>query len=111
MHRFIGIVLYMSVVDLTFRRMYWSANTCHADVAYFMTRNRLDEILSLLHASNDDDKVKKGEDGHDSLQKVRHVLIRLNINFWEAAGIETYMCRCRRHDDTFQGAPLAQGIR
>ncbi|KAG0410373.1 hypothetical protein HPB47_012518 [Ixodes persulcatus] len=49
--------------------MYWSANTRQADVANCMTRNRFDEILSLLHTSNNNEEVKKGEDGYDSLRK------------------------------------------
>ncbi|XP_040064667.1 piggyBac transposable element-derived protein 2-like [Ixodes scapularis] len=63
MRKFIGIVLYMSVVDLPFRRMYWSANTRQADVANCMTRNTFDEILSLIHASHNNEEVKKGDDG------------------------------------------------
>ncbi|XP_072142318.1 piggyBac transposable element-derived protein 2-like [Dermacentor andersoni] len=78
MRTFIGIVLYISVVDLPFRRRYWSANTRQADIADCMTRNRFDEIMSLFHAGNNDEAREKGEEGYDCLHKVRHVLTSLN---------------------------------
>lgn len=86
--KFLGIILYMSVVSLPFRRMYWSRLLRQSRVADCMTRNRFDEIISLFHASNNDDEKKKGEDGYDRLYKIRHILDRLNEKFQEATEME-----------------------
>lgn len=86
--KFLGIVLYMSVVCLPFRRMYWSQLLRQTHVAECMSRNRFDEIISLFHAANNDDEKKKGEDGYDRLYRVRPVLTRLNRNFLAAAEME-----------------------
>ncbi|XP_064468999.1 piggyBac transposable element-derived protein 2-like, partial [Ornithodoros turicata] len=89
MRKFLGIVLYMSVVHLPSRRMYWSANTRIEDVARCMSRNRFEEILSLFHASDNDKEVPRGSDGYDRLYKVRHMITALNTNFWQASEIES----------------------
>lgn len=60
MRKFLGIVLYMSVVDLPIRRMYWSANTHQADVASCMMRNSFDEIMSIFHGGNNVEAKKNG---------------------------------------------------
>ena len=46
------ICLYMSVVDLPFRRMYWSRATRQPIVANALSINRFEEILSLLHVND-----------------------------------------------------------
>lgn len=63
--KFLGIILYMSVVCLPFRRMYWSRLLRQAHIADSMPRNRFDEIISLFHVANNDDQKKKGQDGYD----------------------------------------------
>ncbi|KAL3222868.1 hypothetical protein MRX96_028300 [Rhipicephalus microplus] len=86
--KFLGIILYMSVVCLPFRRMYSSRLLRQAHVADSMPRNRFDEIISLFHAANNDDEKKKGQDRYDRLYRVRPVLQRLNKNFLNAAEME-----------------------
>ncbi|KAH8021364.1 hypothetical protein HPB51_015511 [Rhipicephalus microplus] len=87
--KFLEVVLYMSVVCLPFRRMYWSRQLRQAHVADCMPRNRFDEIISLFHAANNDNMKKKGEDGYDRLYRVRLVLEVLNKNVLGAAEMET----------------------
>ncbi len=50
----LGIVLYMGVHKLPNRRMYWSSKTFVPLIANSMTRNRFEEILSILHFNNNE---------------------------------------------------------
>ena len=50
--RLFGIVLYMGIHKLPSRRMYWATKTCVPIIADSLTRNRYEEILSILHFSN-----------------------------------------------------------
>ena len=68
---FIGICFYMSVVSLPARCMYWLPKTREAAVADLMLLNRFEQILSLLHANDNELMKKKGEQGYDRLHKVR----------------------------------------
>ena len=45
MRTFLGITLYMTIVHLLARRMYWSPETRQPTVADAMTCNRFDEII------------------------------------------------------------------
>ena len=48
------MLLHMSVVHLSTRRMYWSPRTRQDSVADVMTINRFEEILSVLHANDNE---------------------------------------------------------
>ncbi|XP_063586881.1 piggyBac transposable element-derived protein 3-like [Penaeus indicus] len=85
MRKLLGIVIYMSVVHLPGRRDYWSAATRQEFVADAMPLNRFEEILSLLHATDNALIKKKGEPGYDRLHKVRPLLNNLNKNFAKCA--------------------------
>ncbi|KAH9375166.1 hypothetical protein HPB48_017118 [Haemaphysalis longicornis] len=82
------MVLYMSVVSMPFRRMYWSRLLHPSHIADCMPRNRFDEVISLFHACNNDNEKKKEEDGDDKLYKVRPLLSRLKYKFQGAAEME-----------------------
>ncbi|KAH8028972.1 hypothetical protein HPB51_021674 [Rhipicephalus microplus] len=88
MRKFLGLILYMSVVSMPFRRMYWSRLLRQSYIADCMPRNCFDEVISLFHACNNDTEKKKEEDGYDKLYKVRALLSRLNYNFQGAAEME-----------------------
>lgn len=62
MEVFLGIYMYTSILDILFRRSYWSSNTRQDMVADVMTVNRWEEILSVLHL-NDPALEKSSEDG------------------------------------------------
>lgn len=62
---FLGICMYMSIVDTSFRRSYWSLNTRQDMVADAMTINRLEEILSALHLNDPALENKSSEGGFD----------------------------------------------
>ena len=74
MRIFIAICFYMSVVSLPARRMYWSPKTRVATVADLMPLNRFEQILSLLHANDNELMKKKDEQGYDRLHKVRPLI-------------------------------------
>lgn len=57
--KFLGVILYKSVVCLPFRRMYWSRLLRQAHVADCMPRNRFHEIISLFHAAKNYDMKKR----------------------------------------------------
>lgn len=86
--KFTGMALYMLIVSLPFRRMYWSWLLRQAAIADCMPRNRFDEIISLFHVCNNDDEKKKGENGYDRLYKVHHMLEKLNEAFVGADEME-----------------------
>ena len=82
---FTGICLYMSIVDMPFRRMYWAPQSRQNVVANNMTCNRFEEILSLLHL-NDNELIKpKGHPNYDPLFRVRPLLSKLSANFEKCA--------------------------
>ena len=74
MRVFMGICFYMSVVHLPTYRMYWAPCTRQSIVADAMTVNRFEEILSILHANDNDLEIAKGQPGYDRLHKVRPLL-------------------------------------
>ncbi|KAL3247599.1 hypothetical protein MRX96_057024 [Rhipicephalus microplus] len=88
MREFLGMVLYMSVVSMPFRHLYWFRLLLQSHFAHCIPRNRFDEVISLFHACNDDTEKKKEEDGYDKLYKDRPLLSRLNYNFQGAAEME-----------------------
>ncbi|XP_014678507.1 PREDICTED: piggyBac transposable element-derived protein 3-like [Priapulus caudatus] len=87
--KFIGVLFYMTVVDIPFRRMYWSAKTRQTVVADAMTVNRFDEIFSLLHSCDNALQKERGADGYDRLYKVRDLITQLNENITQCAEMET----------------------
>lgn len=78
---FTGICLYMSIVDLPFRRMYWAPQSRQNVFADNMTCNRFEEILSLLHLNDNELLKAKGHPLHDPLFRVRPLLSKLSANF------------------------------
>ena len=87
---FIGICLYMSVVDRPQRRMYWSLVTRQDPVAKIMTVNRFEEIFYLLHASGSELQKKHDEVEYDIFYKGRTILTKLNENFEKCAEHELF---------------------
>lgn len=91
MRSFIGACLYMSIVNLPGRRMYWSPKTKQATVADAMTCNRFEEILSILHANDNETAKPKSQKGYDKLHKIRPLILALNKNFDSCAEKEVHV--------------------
>ena len=81
MRSFIGVCLYMTIISLPARRMYWSPKTRQAAVADIMTTNRFEEILAILHTNDNELAKPKGQNGYDRLHKIRPMILALNKNF------------------------------
>ena len=77
----VGICFYMSIVSLPTRRMCCAKKTRQSAVADAMTINRFEDILSVLHASDNELMKKKGEPGYDKLHKIRPLLDLISQNF------------------------------
>jgi len=71
--RFIGILLYMSLVRMSSSRAYWSADFRMDKIANAMTVNRFEELKRFLHFSDNNGDV----DVPDKLRKIRPVVTAL----------------------------------
>jgi len=71
--RFIGVLLYMSLVRMPSSRSYWSADFRMDKVVNALTVNRFEEIKRFLHFSDNTEDV----DAQDRLYKVRPVVTAL----------------------------------
>ena len=91
MRTFLGITLYMTIVHLPARRMYWSPETRQPTVADAMTCNSFDEIIAILHVNDNELEKQPTAPGYDKLHKVRPLLTALNINFDACAEKETHV--------------------
>lgn len=72
--KFIGIIIYMSVVHLPSTRHYWKEGSYIEKVASVMTCNRFEEIKRFLHFFDKTQELKPGELNYDKLQKLRPLL-------------------------------------
>lgn len=84
--RFIGLLLYMSVLDLPKMTDFWRQHTIFhvAFPATVMTRDRFMAILSSLHISdpekNEENEQKKGTEDYDHLHRVRPLMEMICTN-------------------------------
>lgn len=72
--KFIGILIYMSVVHLPSTRHYWKEGTYIEKVASVMTCNKFEEIKRFLHFFDKNEEKKPGDTEFDKLQKIRPLL-------------------------------------
>ncbi|XP_064461536.1 piggyBac transposable element-derived protein 3-like isoform X2 [Ornithodoros turicata] len=76
--QFFGTALFMSVVQLPSRRLYWSTSLRQPSIAEALSCNRWEEIKRFLHFNNNSTFVASGLPGHDKLHKIRPLLTMLN---------------------------------
>ena len=74
LEQFIGISLYMSIIQLPSTRHYWSSLLGHPVVSEVMSCNRWEEIKRCIHFNYNTTFVPAGQDGHDNLHKIRPIL-------------------------------------
>ncbi|KAI8432589.1 hypothetical protein MSG28_013576 [Choristoneura fumiferana] len=72
--KFIGILIYMSVVHLPTTRHYWKEGTYIEKVASTMTCNKFEEIKRFLHFFDKTKELKPNDPNFDKLQKIRPFL-------------------------------------
>jgi hypothetical protein len=91
MRRFLGICLYMSVVHLPAKQMYWKKDHRIGIVADSMYRDRFLEILRCLHFSDNELQPKADSPRYDRLYKVRAVMDIISKNFMEYVDYEKHL--------------------
>jgi len=82
---FLGITIIMSIHKLPSTRLYWSTNPIFtvSVVANVMTRDRYEEIRSLLHFVYNNKQLKRDNPNYDNAYKIRPVTNHFNKTFSE----------------------------
>ena len=94
----VGILLYMSVVSMPSLRLYWRRSLRNDMVANVMTRNRFQQVLGLLHLSDNTRQPARDAPDFDRLYKVRGLITNCAANFetfadWETVNsVDEQMC-------------------
>ena len=83
--------MYMSVIHLPGRRDYWTEATRQKFIADAMPVNRFEQILSILHANDNELEAKRHESGYDRLHKVRPLIKIIQGNISDCAEKENHM--------------------
>jgi hypothetical protein len=91
LRKVVGILMYISVLRMPNTRMFWSKAMGIKAVSNVMTRDRFEEIINLLHMSNNLLQPKSTDPAYDRLYKVRNLLVALNTNFKKNAEMEKVM--------------------
>lgn len=80
MKAWLGIRLYMSVVELPRYDMYWSEDWLFGKlfIPNVMKRDRFDSILRYFHVNDNTKMIPKNQEGHDKLFLVRPVYDKVN---------------------------------
>lgn len=73
-YKFIGVIIYMSVVHLPTTRHYWKEGTYIEKVANVMTCNKFEEIKRYLHFFDKTKELKPSDPQFDRLQKIRPLI-------------------------------------
>ena len=87
----IGIVLYMGIIKLPQRRMYWSPKTRVDLIASAMSINRFEEIVSVLHFNDNNKLPKRDSPLYNRGFKVQPIIDHFRAKFSILATPETYM--------------------
>jgi Transposase IS4 len=89
--QFLGICMYMSVVSMPNKRMYWQKDHRIAFIADAMYRDRFFEILRCLHFSDNELQPKPEDPAYDKLYKVRAVIDLVSSHFMEFVEFEKHL--------------------
>ncbi|XP_035457403.2 piggyBac transposable element-derived protein 3-like [Spodoptera frugiperda] len=74
LEQFIGICLYMSIVQLPSTRFYWNEDMGYPKVSTIMSCNRFEEIKRFIHFNDNLTQIPKGQPGHNPLHKIQPLL-------------------------------------
>jgi hypothetical protein len=89
--KFLGICMYMSVINLPQKPLYWARDHRIAVVADNMTRDRFMEILRCLHFSDNELQPSSSSPGYDRLYKIRAVMDLVSTHFMEHVEFEPHL--------------------
>ena len=81
-------MLMMGIVKLPNRKMYWNHATKNDLIANNITRNRFDEIISMLHFN---DNTQINENDYNPIYKIQPLVDALRQKFKENVLPETYL--------------------
>ena len=87
----IGIVLQMGIVKLPNRRMYWASDTRSELIAEGMTRNRFEEVISVLHFNDNNTLPDKDSSLFNKCHKVQPLIDHFRKVFQQHVLPETHM--------------------
>lgn len=79
--QYIGVILYMSLVNMPNTRSYWSQQLEFGPIKSVMSVNEFEKIRQFIHFNDNHEFVARGQVGHDKLHKIRPVLDHLNMKF------------------------------
>ncbi|GBP23668.1 PiggyBac transposable element-derived protein 4 [Eumeta japonica] len=74
LEQFIGICLYMSIVQLPSTRFYWNEDMGYPKVSTIMSCNRFEEIKRFIHFNDNLTQIPKGQPGYNPLHKIQPLL-------------------------------------
>lgn len=69
--QFIGICLYMSLINLPATRDYWTPALGHPTISEVMSVKMFEELKRFIHFNDNDAQVEWGQPGYDKLHKIR----------------------------------------
>ena len=87
----IGIVLQMGIVKLPNRRMYWTSDTRNELIAGGMTRNRFEEMMSVLHFNDNNTMPEKNSPLFNNCHKIQPLIDHFRNAFQQHVLPETHM--------------------
>ena len=90
MKHFFGIILYMGIQKLPNRRMYWGNFTSVPLISTTMTRNRFNEILSILHFNDNTTAFPVTSPNHNKLHKIQTIIDHFRSKFKKTVAPETF---------------------
>ena len=88
---FHGIVIYMGIVQLPNRRMYWQAKTRVDQIANKMAFNRFSEIASLIHFNDNNIIPNRNSPDYNQCYKIQPLIDHFRKCFSEVVQKETFL--------------------
>ena len=87
----IGIILYMSVIKLPNRRMYWSSKTRVDFIASSMPINQFDKIVSVLYFDDNKYSPERNSSLYNKCFKMQPLIDHFRVKFYRIVKFETCM--------------------
>jgi len=81
LNRYIGILLYASVIHVPNIRDYWSAELGFPQIYEAMSLNRFETLRRFLHFNNNNTMLDRGNPNFDRLHKIRPLVDHLNSKY------------------------------
>lgn len=83
LQQFVGITLYMCIMQLPSTRDYWCLSNDHPKISDVMSFDRCEELKRFLHFSQSNTFISRGQPGHNKLHKIRPLLNLLRARMTE----------------------------